>query len=892
MASELTFRGLNIREIRGAAAWECGERIATLQRWVDFAPKCLNDPKPPTPPRSSPNHRMRLESPCFNARSTWRAMLSLVGLGLTLAPGARSQEKPALTPPPDVLSLLENHCVQCHGGEKTKAGLDLTTREDLLLGGVDGAAVISGQPEKSLLYRMVTHEEDPGMPHKEDKLPDAAIQQFAEWIRAGVPYSRPLNKVAPAAATATRKEFAITNADRAHWAFQPVKPITPPAVKNRAWPRTSVDAFILAAQEAKGLTPTESASREALIRRATFDLIGLPPTPAEIDAFVKDSSAKAYEALIDRLLASPHYGERWARHWLDLARFAESDGFEHDADRPNAWRYRDYVVRAFNTDKPYDRFIREQLAGDELFPNEPDAVIATGFNLLGPDMVDSSDVIQRRRNTLNDMTDTTALTFLGLTMGCARCHDHKFEPIAQRDYYSLQAFFAPARFHTDLLVGTEAERTKYENALAVYQGQTKELRAQIAALEEPSRKKVFDRKLSRISVEAQVAHQTPKEKRDGEQENLVQGTAGLVAVSDKEVLNALSKTERARHDELLQALGRFAKPTLPATLALQNGEPVKSHVLFRGDYAQPGDEVFAAFPQILADPDAPKTPPPAAVGSYRAPFANWLARPDHPLTARVMVNRLWQHHFGRGLVPTPSDFGTHGQKPTHPELLDWLAGEFVAGGWSIKQLHRIILRSATYRQSTVVGADHLSSDPDNRFYSRMNKLRLEGEAIRDSLLAVSGELNPTLGGPSVFPPIPREIFQGAAGWTTNTDPREYSRRSLYIFGRRNLRFPFLEVFDAPDNNLSCPSRDRSTTAPQSLTLLNADEVLHAAERTAQRLEREADSPEARIALAYRLIIGRAPTASEKNLSTEFLARSPLNELCRVLFNLNSFVYVE
>ncbi len=818
--------------------------------------------------------------------------MSLVGLGLATAVGLPAQEKSGLTAAPDVLSLLETHCVQCHGGEKTKAGLDLTTRDDLLVGGVDGAAVIPGQPEKSLLYRMVTHEEEPGMPHKEDKLPDAAIEQFAAWIRAGVPYSRPLNKTTPATTTATRKEFAITSADRAHWAFQPVKPVPPPAVKNHQWPLTPVDAFILAAQEAKGLTPTPAANREMLIRRVTFDLLGLPPTPAEIDAFVKDASPGAYEKLIDRLLASPHYGERWARHWLDLARFAESDGFEHDADRPNAWRYRDYVVRAFNTDKPYDRFIREQIAGDELFPGEPDAVTATGFHLLGPDMVDSSDVIQRRRNTLNDMTDTTALTFLGLTMGCARCHDHKFEPIAQRDYYSLQAFFAPAQFNTDLPVATATDRAKHETARAIYQGQTKDLITEIGALEEPSRKKVFERKFARISVEAQVAHQTPKEKRDGEQENLVQGTAGLIAVSDKEVLNALSKTERARHDELLTALKQFTKPTLPLTLALQNGEPVKSHLLFRGDYNQPGEEVFAAFPQILAGPDAATTPPPAAVGSYRAPLANWLASPEHPLTARVMVNRIWQHHFGRGLVPTPSDFGTHGQKPTHPELLDWLAGEFVASGWSIKQLHRIILRSATYRQSTAAEAEQVSRDPDNRFYSRMNKLRLEGEAIRDSLLAVSGELNPKLGGPSVFPPIPKEIFQGAAGWTTNSDPRDHARRSLYIFGRRNLRFPFLEVFDAPDNNLSCPARDRSTTAPQSLTLLNADEVLHAAERTAQRLEAEANSTEARITLAYRLIVGRSPSAKERNLSAEFLTRSPLNELCRALFNLNSFVYVE
>ncbi|MBL9201748.1 MAG: PSD1 domain-containing protein, partial [Opitutaceae bacterium] len=676
-----------------------------------------------------------------------------------------------------VLTLLEMHCVSCHGGEKTKGGLDLTTREALLRGGESGASIVPGQPKASLLYQMVAHLEEPGMPHKEAKLPDAVIRQFADWITAGAPYARPLNKT-PGAAPAAKKEFAITAADRGHWAFQPVRRTEPPAVKNAAWARTPVDRFILAALEAKGLAPSAPAAKETLLRRVTLDLIGLPPTPAETEAFVRDAAPDAYERVVDRLLASPHYGERWGRHWLDLARFAESDGFEHDAVRPHAWRYRDYVVRAFNADKPYDRFIREQIAGDELFPDDPDALIATAFNLLGPDMVDSADQVQRRRNTLNDMTDTTSLAFLGLTMGCARCHDHKFEPIAQRDYYSLQAFFAPVKFQSAHPVPTAAERVAYEEAMARYNADTKSIRDQITELEAPYRTKIFERKLAKLAPEAQAAHRTPAEQRNTEQENLVLETAQYVTISEKELAAQFPGDVSALHRKLQNDLKPFPKPkALPASLALQNGPPAKTHILHRGDYNQPGAEVAPAFPEVLGAPPAES--------KNRATLAAWVASPANPLTARVMVNRVWRHHFGRGLVATPSDFGTHGQKPTHPALLDWLASEFVASGWSLKKLHRVMLLSATYRQSSTAGADALARDPENKLYSRMNRLRLEGEVIRDSLLAISGQLNPKLGGPGVFPPIPRELYEGAKGWNVNANPEDHARRSLYIFARRN-----------------------------------------------------------------------------------------------------------
>ena len=825
------------------------------------------------------------------SRWQWRIRFGFT-LGVALCTALPAQVPSGNPHPPTALALLEQHCVPCHGGEKTKAGFDLTTRAALLRGGESGAAVVLGRPEVSLFQRMITHEEQPGMPHKKDKLPEADIAIIAAWIRDGAIYTRELRQaeIVAGGAAPTRAAFALTEADRAHWAFQPVVRPKLPVVKQAAWPKSPLDTFILAGLEAKGRSPAVPANREVLIRRVTLDLVGLPPTLAEIDAFVRDASPRAYETLVDRLLASPHYGERWGRHWLDLARFAESDGFEHDAARPNAWRYRDYVVRAFNADKPYDRFIREQLAGDELFPGDPDAQIATAFNLLGPDMVDSADQVQRRRNTLNDMTDTTALALLGLTVGCARCHDHKFEPIAQRDYYRLQAFFTAAKFRHDLPVPTAAESHAHEMAMAAYGEQTKAVQTQIFALEEPPRKTLLERKLAKLSPEAQAAHRVAKEQRTTEQENQVLETAHLVAVTAKEIGAAMKKPDRERHAVLLAELKPFPKPRpLPATLALQNGAPAKTHVLHRGDYNQPGDEVRAGFPQVLSGVGAAASEP---AENVRAPLAHWVASAAHPLTARVMVNRIWQHHFGRGLVGTPSDFGTHGQKPTHPALLDWLAAEFTGRGWSVKAMHRLMLLSATYQQASTVATAELVHDPENRLLGRMNRLRIEGEVIRDSLLAISGELNLKVGGPGVFPPIPKELFEGAKGWIASTDPRDHTRRSLYIFARRNLRFPFLEVFDAPDNNLSCSARERSTTAPQSLTLLNAEEVLAAAARTAERLTEAADSPEGRVTLAYRLIIGRPPTAVERRLAVEFLARSPLSELCRGLFNLNAFVYVD
>src|SRR5262249_11657372 len=491
-----------------------------------------------------------------------------------------------------------------------------------------------------------------------------------------------------------------------HWAWKPPGRRSLPPVKNLAWVKNPIDGFILAKLEAAGIAPAAPASREQLIRRMTFDLIGLPPTPPEIDAFAHDPSPAAFEKVIDRLLASPHYGERWGRHWLDVARFAESNGYEYDEIRPDAWRYRDYIIRSFNADKPYDRFIREQLAGDELYPEDADALVATGFNLLGPAMTDSSDQALRRQNTLNDMTDTTALAFLGLTLGCARCHDHKFEPIPQTDYYRLQAFFTPAVFRRDVPIATGEQRAQYEAALQPYTALVKPAQEELAKLEEPYRRQLYQRKLARLSEEAQAAHQTPPDQRTAAQKEQVEMTNRLLKITLPEVLKALNDADRTKHQAIQERIKQFdgRKPAaLPVAMGLHDAAtpPPRTFLLKAGELGNPAEEVQPGYPIILVADHQPlpaRGEPTKSTGR-RAALAQWIANRENPATARVMVNRIWQHHFGRGIVPTSSDVGVRGERPTHPELLDWLASEFVASGWSIKAMQKMMLLSATHQQS-------------------------------------------------------------------------------------------------------------------------------------------------------------------------------------------------
>lgn len=686
---------------------------------------------------------------------------------------------------------------------------------------------------------------------------------------------------------------------RTHWAWKPPIRTPEPAVRDADWVENPIDAFVLARLEEAGLKPATPARPEHWLRRVTVSLTGLPPTPEELTAFLQDRSPGARERVIDRLLASPRYGERWARHWLDLARYADTNGYEHDEVRPDAWRYRDYVVRAFNQDKPYDQFVLEQVAGDELRPEDPDAVLATGFHLLGPDMTDAAEQAQRRQNTLNDMTDTTALAFVGLTLACCRCHDHKFEPLPQADYYRFQAFFAPAGFRRDLIAAPGEQRVIHERALAAWQRLVQPLQQERDRLEAPYQAQLQSAKLARLGEDARAAHATPPERRTAAQKELVERTNRLIKVSPAEILKALSAADRARHDDIQRRLKSFdsKRPAgLPVGMGLKDEHlTAQTAVLERGELHQPSEVVQPGFPRILAS-DLQATvaaiKPVGASTGRRAALARWLVRPDHPLTARVLVNRLWQHHFGRGLVSTPNDFGVRGQPPTHPELLDWLALEFVERGWSLKQMQRLLLLSATYAQSCAAAPATLAADPDNLLFSRMNRLRLEGEVVRDTLLFTSGILNERPGGPGVFPPLPAEVQNPPSYWKVSKDQRDFQRRSIYLFAGRNVRFPFLEVFDLPDTTLSCPQRERSTTAPQALALLNAEEVRTASTELAARLVREAPSDLERVRLLYRLVLSRSPASHEEQRAQGFLQHSPLSELCRALFNGNEFFYLD
>jgi hypothetical protein len=646
-----------------------------------------------------------------------------------------------------------------------------------------------------------------------------------------------------------------TSRERGHWAF--VKRATPavPAfslASDKAWAKSPLDAFILQRLKKEGLKPSSPADRATLVRRVYFDLIGLPPSPREVAAFVADKAPDAWPKLVEKLLGSPHYGERWGQHWLDVVRFAETDGFEYDTHRPDAWRYRDYVIRAFNHDKPYDRFVTEQLAGDEIDPKEDEALIAAGFNRLGPlrKNAGNQEVASSRNEVLTEMTNAVGSALLGVTLGCARCHNHKFDPLRQSDYYRLQAYFAG----------------------------------------------VYDQDIVKASPDEQAARKAKAEPIEKEMKKV---NATMLKLKDKNDAASLDLKESLT--KKLEELQEQMPPPLPALHSVVNLPDKKSpiHLLARGDYNSKGDRVgMRPLGVLLADgtPELPET-----TAKPRTELAKWIVAGDNPLTARVMVNRIWQYHFGRGIVATANDFGRMGSRPTHPELLDYLANEFVSGGFSIKHIHRLILNSNTYQQSSqppsepALKALAMQKDPENRYYWRFNRQRLAAEQIRDAILAVSGTLNPRQGGPSVMIPIDQGLvatLYKPSQWAPAKDPAEHTRRSIYLIAKRNLRLPFMEVFDAPDAQVSCARRESSTHAPQALELLNGTFANQQAEALAKRLEAEA-GPNLRkqIVLGYRLVTGRPARPAEIRAALDFLKTQPKREFALALLNLNSFLYV-
>lgn len=798
------------------------------------------------------------------------------------------------------VGLLHERCLQCHGAEQG-SGLDLRTREGLLQGGSRGAAVVSGKAEQSLLYQYLTGKQQPRMPLG-GELSSAEIEFIKRWIEAGAEWAAPVTVAKKEEAdlaqvpVATYKGRPISAEERNSWAFRtPVRPAIP-EVRQAAWVKNPVDSFVLAKLEAKGLQPSPPADKRTLLRRVTFDLTGLPPTPEEFQAFLADTSSEAYTKVVRRLLASPRYGERWAQHWLDVVRFGETNGYELDAERPQAWRYRDYVIRSLNADKPYDRFLLEQIAGDELDPNSFEYQVATGFLRAGPQHVvaGNQDEALNRQEWLTEVMFNIGSMVMGLTVGCARCHDHKFDPISQADYYRLQAFFAATDNH-EFKQHTVAEKSAYDEAVKAHQAKLKPIKEQIAAIEKPYKEKLEAEKLKQLEPTYTQALAKEPQQRSEEEKRLAREAKRMAEVKWDELLAALSPADRERRAGLrkqMHAIDLYAPEPLPAALTVADKlKPIPAmHILKGGDVHRLGAAVQPRFPSVLLPPDAPPLQWIAPVRGAQSPgegqiistgrrltLARWLTQKEHPLTARVMMNRLWHYHFGRGIVATPNDFGRNGQPPSHPELLDWLATEFTTQGWSLKQMHELLVLSNTYQQSSAVDSAKQKRDPDNQWLWRMNRQRLDAEALRDAVLVATGTLTEQLYGPSLRVPIEPEVYETIFTeyeadnlWPVHPDARQHTRRSLYLLRKRNVRLPLLVAFDSPDLMSSCGARSVSVHALQALTLMNSPFLLQQSQALTARLFRDANNETARIRRLFELTLGRLPTVTEQQLTREFL----------------------
>ncbi|HZZ71863.1 MAG TPA: DUF1549 domain-containing protein [Pirellulales bacterium] len=788
----------------------------------------------------------------------------------------------------EISAILKDHCLKCHGGEKTSGEFDLATREGLLKGGETGQDVVPFDSHGSLLYKLITHADEPKMPDKGPKLSDETIAKIAEWIDNGAPYDQPL---APGKASAKSK--VVTAEDKRWWSFQPLAQEGPPKLSSTLAPlaQNAVDQFILAKAQPQGLTYSPAADRRILVRRAYLDLWGLPPTPAEVDEFIQDGSPDAWPKLIDRLLASPHYGERWARHWLDVARFAESSGFEHDYDRPGAWIYRDFVIRALNSDMPFNQFLHWQLAGDEYAPDDVQALAATGFLGAGvfPTQITANEVERTRYDALDDMLSTTSSAFLGLTVGCARCHDHKYDPIPTRDYYRLLSTFTTT-VRSNIEVDLDPEKAKRE--LAEWTAADAPLAAALRDREAALRAKFDeDRKQKEAAGEKPLA--------EAEQKKLFEQA--------KQQDDAWKK----RHAEVEAHAKK--KPARTTILICGEGYPAlryhtqgadffhETYILERGSTDRKKEVATQSYLEVLMPgPDAAEKwhwQPPAGAkfSGRRRSLAEWLTDVDSgagSIVARVIVNRLWQHHFHQGIVASPNDFGHTGTPPSQPELLDWLARELIHNGWKLKPLHKLLMTSAAYMQATSPEpqtAQKEKLDPANGLFVRRQTQRLEGEPIRDSILAVAGTLDPAMYGPGVH-------------------DEKSLRRSIYFTVKRSQLMGSMVVFDQPEPLVSQGSRPTTTVAPQALLLLNGPQVRAAAEAFARRIEAQApvkDDFKAAVERAYSAALCRAPTADELRAAVQFLdaqaasyqtdakpnGRSiALSDFCQVLFGLNEFAY--
>ncbi|MEX2261211.1 MAG: PSD1 and planctomycete cytochrome C domain-containing protein [Bryobacteraceae bacterium] len=715
-----------------------------------------------------------------------------------------------------VRPILASSCTGCHNARTRTSGLSLESREALLEGGNRGPAAMPGKPGESLLLKAVHQSGDLKMPPA-GKLKDEQIAALSKWIEAGLPWPAEKAKIAE-------------QSQSGHWAFQPPKRHPAPAVKDAAWPRNAIDNFILAKLEANSLAPSPEADQATLLRRVSLDLTGLPPSPKEVEEFLADKSPEAYERAVDRLLASPHYGERWGRHWLDVARYADSNGYNIDGPR-DIWKYRDWVIEALNRDLPFDQFVVEQLAGDLLPKPSVDQLIATGFHRNTPlNLEGGIDFEQYRVEAVVDRVATTGAAFLGLTLGCARCHDHKYDPVSQREFYRIYAFFNNIDEMTNDRDRTEAHEPVLE----------------LPAPEEQARHGAWESQVSVLNKELA-----------GYVRSLAKKQGKVAKQEDPGLLERVANVRTVRRRE----------PKITSTLVMRElPQPREAYIQLGGDFLRKGvivtPGVLAVLPPLAATPNP-----------TRLDFARWLMDPANPLTSRVTVNRMWQAYFGKGLVETENDFGTQGSPPTHPELLDWLATEFIQRGWSQKAIHRTIVTSATYRQSSRHRPEVEAVDPGNRLLARQSRLRLEAEIVRDAALVSSGLFTPAVGGPSVFPPIPAgamAVTQINREWPTETGPNRY-RRGLYTFFWRSAPHPGLMVFDAPDSTATCTRRPRSNTPLQALTLLNDEAFVEFAQALGERIVKEAPDDAARMRHAFLLALSRPPTPVERPRMERFLA---------------------
>ena len=771
----------------------------------------------------------------------------------------------------DIRPLLAKQCFSCHGERKQWGGLRLDSREALLRGGDSGAAIVPSDPDRSLLIRAVRQVDDDLKMPKDDKLTARQIAALVRWVEMGVPFPADVGAV-----TRTR--------DPNHWAFQPLTELPVPDVSNSNWPQSAIDHFILAKLEAARMSPAVRADKRTLIRRVTFDLTGLPPTPDEIDAYLADESPDAFAHIVNRLLASPRYGERWGRHWLDVARYADSNGFDENVAHGNAWRYRDYVVASLNRDKPFDQFVIEQLAGDLLpFSDETqqhDQLIATGFLSIGPKVLAETDEAKMRMDIIDEQLDTTGQAFLGLTLGCARCHDHKFDPIDAADYYGLAGIFKStltmrkyikvAEWHEHLLPSAAATAIQAEFDATV--ANRKAALAQFIAAADQA-------------VREQLAEQP-----------------------DTKSLEALypdaTKAELTKLREEVAAMEK-AGPELPSAMGVTEDQVADVAIHLRGDPLKLGDVVPRHTPPVLRGPPVPQF---TDHESGRRQLAEWLVDPQHPLTARVFVNRVWRWHFGKGLVRTTDNFGLLGEPPSHPELLDWLARRFIADGWSVKSLHRLILNSRTYQQASSDQASNVaprSAKDDDRLFSRAAVRRLEAEAVRDALLATSGQLEVTMGGSLLKLKNRAYFFDHTSKDLTTYDSR---RRSLYLPVVRNNVFDLFQLLDFPDPAVSTGNRATTVVASQALLMLNSDFVMQAAANFADRLLADSSNDDQRLTQLYVIAFGREPTVDERQADRAFLAeaarakathsdpdqrrRQAWTTLCHVALAANEFIYLK